>query len=252
MKKYISALLIYAVVTIAVTLPMSVPAQTAELLTNASVIKMLKDGFSAEIVIAKIRTSATQFDTTTEALKGLMQAGVPDPVVLAMVERTSPPADRTAAAPSAEVKVPDGQEIEIELTADISSQDVKKGDLVYFFVTQDVIVDGVTVIEKGATARAVVTTAKQATHWGQAGKIEWAMKDVMALDRSRIPVRFTKRAVGESKGGSVAISAVGLGVLFPPLALLAGLRKGKPAIIGAGNRYQVFVDGTAVLKGRAM
>ncbi|MBK6751263.1 MAG: hypothetical protein IPG67_15005 [Acidobacteria bacterium] len=46
---------------------------------------MVKTGLSAEIVIAKIRSSNVGFDTSTAALKVLSDAGVPESVVVVMI-----------------------------------------------------------------------------------------------------------------------------------------------------------------------
>ena len=124
------------------------------------------------------------------------------------------------------------------------------GDVVDFTVVRPVQIDGVTVFEKEAGARARITTSKRAGHWGKAGKLEWAMQDVMATDGNRIPARFTQRRIGDSKGGTVAVAAVATTVLLGPVGLLWGLKKGKPAIIPAGNRYKVFVSGDTKIKGK--
>jgi hypothetical protein len=147
----------------------------------------------------------------------------------------------------AEIKVPDGTEIEVQLKNNASGEDLKVGDIVDFTVLRPVLVNGVTVFEKDASARARITTAKRAGHWGHAGKLEWAMQDVQAADGTRVPARFTKRSTGDSKGGTVAVAAVATTVLLGPLGLLWGLKKGKPAIIPAGNRYSAFVSGDTKL-----
>jgi hypothetical protein len=41
---------------------------------------------SADIIIAKIKTSSCSFETSPAALKELKEAGVPDAVILAMVQ----------------------------------------------------------------------------------------------------------------------------------------------------------------------
>ena len=227
-------------------------------LSNQEIVDMIKAGLSAEVVIAKIKTSATGFDTSPAALQELKAAGVPDSVILAIVQpaaaTTTAPAPTAAAAPVeavVEVKVPDGTEIEIELQNNASGQELKVGDLVDFAVVRPVVVGGVTVFEKGASARARITTAKKAGRWGKAGKLEWAMQDIQAADGNRVPSRFTQRALGDSKGGTVAVAAVATTVLLGPLGLLWGLKKGKPAIIPAGNRYSVFVHGDTAVKGKA-
>ena len=131
-----------------------------------------------------------------------------------------------------------------------SGEELKVGNLVDFEVVKPVVINGVTVFEKQAAGRARITTAKRAGHWGKAGKLEWAMQDVLAVDGNRIPARFTQRQIGDSKGGTVAVAAVATTVLLGPIGLLWGLKKGKPAIIPAGNRYSVFVNGDTKIKGK--
>lgn len=223
-------------------------------LSNQDILEMLKSGISTEVIVAKIKSSTTKFDTSPEALQELKKANVPDAVVLAMVQ---PSTDTAVAATSSAnttpvtINVPDGTEIEIQLQNNLSGQEAKVGDLVDFTVVRPVIVNGVTIIEKDASARARVTTAKKAGRWGKAGKLEWAMQDVQAVDGNRIPARFSKRALGDSKGGTVAVAAVATTVLLGPIGLLWGLKKGKPAIIPAGNRYSVFVSGDTSVKANA-
>jgi len=252
MKKSITVFCIAAI--LAVTIPFATAqAQTvSEVLKNETVVKMLKDGLSPEIVVAKIKSSESAFDTSADAMTALKQAGVPDSVILAMVEagsKTLPAAQTPPTTEWVETKVADGQQFEIELARNASGEDLKVGDIVDFSVTQPVVVNNVTIIEKGAPARATITTAKRAGHWGRAGKLEWAMKDVMTADGNRVPVRFTQRLAGDSKGGTVAVAAVATTVLLGPLGLLWGLKKGKPAIIPAGNRYPVFIHGDVNVKG---
>jgi len=57
----------------------SVGAQ--EVLTNESVVEMVKAGLSERVIIAKIRNSPTKFDTQTDALIALKKNGVPEKVI---------------------------------------------------------------------------------------------------------------------------------------------------------------------------
>ena len=54
-------------------------------MTNDDVIALVQAGLSDGVVIEKIRTSATQFDTSTEALVRLKKAGVADGVIRLIV-----------------------------------------------------------------------------------------------------------------------------------------------------------------------
>ena len=59
---------------------------TASALTNKDVLEMLGAGLTAEVVIAKVKLSKCDFDTSPNGLKALKTANVPDSVILAMVQ----------------------------------------------------------------------------------------------------------------------------------------------------------------------
>jgi len=67
-------------------------------LTNQDVVDLVKTGLSSEIIVAKIKTSACQFDTSTAGLKGLKDAGVPDAVIVVMVDPSAKSAGMAGAA----------------------------------------------------------------------------------------------------------------------------------------------------------
>jgi len=91
----------------------ALPALAQEVLTNDSVTSMVKGGLSEAVVLARIRSSPANFDTSTSSLLALKKAGVSDKVIEAMV--TAPrsgaaaaaaPAAPTPAAPSAATSAP--------------------------------------------------------------------------------------------------------------------------------------------------
>ena len=59
-------------------------------LGNADIVKLVKAGLSAETIEAKIASSQTDFDTSTEALVALAGDGVPDRVIRAMIQHDGP------------------------------------------------------------------------------------------------------------------------------------------------------------------
>lgn len=65
----------------------SISVLAQSIITNENVAEMVKSGLSAEIIKAKIKSSETKFDTSTEALKKLSEQGIPESVVVAMIER---------------------------------------------------------------------------------------------------------------------------------------------------------------------
>src|ERR1044072_4172382 len=54
-------------------------------IANKEIIEMVKAGLTAEIIIAKIKSSPCQFDTSPSALVSLKEAGVADAVLLEML-----------------------------------------------------------------------------------------------------------------------------------------------------------------------
>ena len=82
-------------------LSLSLPGATSlaqEVLTNDSVIQMVKAGLPEAVVIAKIKSTSTKFDLKTDSLVSLKKAGVSDKVLEAMVAAGSGAAPSTAAA----------------------------------------------------------------------------------------------------------------------------------------------------------
>src|SRR6266436_3377756 len=63
-------------------------------LTNEDIIKLVQAKLPDSIVIAKIKSSSCNFDTTADGLIKLKQAGISDSVVQAMVE-APPPSEPT-------------------------------------------------------------------------------------------------------------------------------------------------------------
>jgi len=64
----------------------STQPQAQVALTDSDVVGMVKAGIGAEIIVAKIKTTSCSFETSPATLKELKDAGVPDSVILAMVQ----------------------------------------------------------------------------------------------------------------------------------------------------------------------
>ena len=74
----------YAVLII--TLASSARFAVAETITNNDVLRLIETGISSSLVILKIETSDTEFDTSTDALIKLTEASVPSDVLEAMIK----------------------------------------------------------------------------------------------------------------------------------------------------------------------
>lgn len=199
-------------------------------------------------------TSIAQSSVVTTAAAEIIQ---PSPSTV----EVSSPAQRL----SREVKLPAGTIIDVEVAYTVNSKDVRLGEQISFRVLIPIMVDGVAVIEKDALVTARVTRAKRGGHWGKAGRLTWSMEDVVAVDNTRIPLapetaasadklwslenkptnNGTRMGQGSVKGtshtGEVAARTIISGVLFPPLALMNGFKRGGNAVLPEGRRFVVAV-----------
>ena len=99
MKRMRGVLVLFLVVAVSLSLP-GATSLAQEVLTNDSVIQMVKAGLPEAIVIAKIKGTATKFDLKTDSLVSLKKAGVSDKVLEAMVAAGSASAAPTTAMPA--------------------------------------------------------------------------------------------------------------------------------------------------------
>jgi hypothetical protein len=253
MKRATALILTLSLTTITVAQPSMQEAaqkqdqQIASQLTNKDVLEMMKAGLAPEVIVAKVKSTNGNFDTSPAALTELKSAGVPDLVIMAMLSSSTLQPTLTE---DAEIKIPDGTGVEIELASAISSKSAKEGEVVDFIAAEPVVINGTTVIEKGARARGVIAVAKKAGRWGKAGKLAWVMQDVAAVNGTKIPVRMERRLSGDSKGGTVATGAIVTGLIFFPAAPLWGFKKGKDSVLAAGKRFVAFINGEVTLKGK--
>jgi len=81
-----------------------------EVMTNQTVVEMVKAGLSERVIVAKIRTSPTNFDVRADALIALKKNGVPEKVIEAILSPSAsaesspsgaPPSASAAAVPPA-------------------------------------------------------------------------------------------------------------------------------------------------------
>lgn len=129
----------------------------------------------------------------------------------------------------AEIKLSSGTVISLENSAEINSENLVVGQTIDFFVADDVKVNGVTVIRRGAPAKAQVTRVQKAKGLGKEGSVEVEVKTVKAVDGT--DVRLTSAKVFE-EGEDRQTAAILLGIL---VCILFLTKKGKNAVIAPGT-----------------
>jgi hypothetical protein len=160
-----------------------------------------------------------------------------------------------------ELKIPAGTPIDIQTTDIISSMDTKAGDLISFRVLVPVKVNDTIVIGNNALVTARIVKAKRAGHWGKAGKLAWMMQDVVAVDLTRVSLTANpdfpggqQGVTGQSHGAEVATKTAVMGallaptIIFAPLALMNGFKRGEQAVIPEGRRFVVYVQKDTIVR----
>lgn len=166
------------------------------------------------------------------------------------------PAAAPAASTAAKVDVPaassappppntllDGTTVKLRLAENLSSETNKTGDSVAFEVTEEVDVDGVAVIPKGAQALASVTDAEPKRRMGRGGKLDVNIDSVRLADGEKAQLRAQKDAKGGGHVGAMTGAMVGTAIVFFPAAPLFLFMHGKSVEIPKGTEVTAFVQG---------
>lgn len=120
---------------------------------------------------------------------GLPQADTPSRERTPYDERQKPPAVAAAPKVTGFILVKDTP-VRMRLTKGLSSATAHAGDAVECEVLDDVLVDGVLVIARGATATGMVAEAEIKKRFGHDGKVAISITVVQLADNETAPVRM--------------------------------------------------------------
>ena len=163
-----------------------------------------------------------------------------------------------AAAPAAQAQQPatappqtppppntllDGTPVKLRLAENLSSETNKTGDSVPFEVTEEVDVDGIAVIPKGAQALATVTDAEPKRRMGRGGKLDVNVDSVRLADGEKAQLRAVKDTKGGGHVGAMTGAMVATSVVFFPAAPLFLFMHGKSVEIPKGTEVTAFIQG---------
>src|SRR5271167_1053661 len=137
----------------------------------------------------------------------------------------------------------DGTPIKLRLSQTVSSADAHVNDRVEFEVLEDVMVNNVVVIQKGATALATVTEAVPKRRMARGGKLEIVMDSVRLVDGEKVALRAVKDGKGGGHTGGMTIGIVAAAIVFWPAAPLFLLMHGKDITFPKGTDVPTFING---------
>jgi hypothetical protein len=163
---------------------------------------------------------------------------------------SSAPQTPLPANPSAQYKTPlanprsgfiltDNTQVKLKFKETVTSKTATENQPIEFEVSEAIVLNGVTVIAKGATAKGIIAEVKHARMLGRKGKLTIILKEVQLTSGERVSLRSSQTQGGGLSAGTIAVSAI-----VTPFFLLMG---GKEAKYTAGTEFAAFVDGDYVL-----
>lgn len=136
---------------------------------------------------------------------------------------------------AARVPVRDGQTVSLKLRNILTTDNVRKNDVIEFEVSEDVLVNGHVVIAKGATARGKVVDVKGAYKPRDKGaEVVFEFSTVRAVDRQELPLR--PRPEKPRKGSGKDTEVHERSAIAGQIMRVVGADKGK--------EYDAYVDGS--------
>jgi hypothetical protein len=140
-----------------------------------------------------------------------------------------------------------GTAVKLRLAENLTSATAKVGRQVSFEVIEEIDVQGVPVIAKGAQALATVTTAESKKSMGRGGKLDVNIDSVRLVDGEKAALSATQNAKGAGHTGAMTARIVGTAIVFFPAAPLLLFIHGKDITIPEGTEVTAFVSGDVKL-----
>jgi PEGA domain len=137
----------------------------------------------------------------------------------------------------------DGTAVKLRLAENLTSATAKTGQQVLFEVVEEVDVEGVPVVAKGAQALATVTTAETKKSMGRGGKLDVNIDSVRLVNGDKAMLRATAGGKGGGHVGAMTAGMVGTAIVFFPAAPLLLFIHGKDITIPKGTEVTAFVQG---------
>jgi PEGA domain-containing protein len=137
----------------------------------------------------------------------------------------------------------DGTPVKLRLSQTISSADAKVGQEIPFEVVEEVKVDDVVVLPKGATAIGTVTDCNAKKSMGRAGKLNMSISYARLADQEKVALRATQDNKGGGHVGAMTGAMVATSIVFFPAAPLFLFIHGKDITIPQGTEITSFVEG---------
>jgi hypothetical protein len=200
-------------------------------LSVAEIEKMLAGGVPSDVIVLKVKQAKARFNLSAVDILALKNAGASADLMKVMISGET---GRVAEAEG--ITIPDGTEVKLLLKNPVSSATARQEQRIEFTASEQVVVHGVTVIEKGAPAVGHVMEAQPAKGFGRKGKLNFSIDTVQSRSGENIRLRSSKTAIGSDSYGKAGVVTL----LTGPFGALV---KGKDIEVPAGTEFTIYIDG---------
>lgn len=231
--------------------PVPLKASNPSVLTNKDILELQKAGLPQQVVVAKIKSSQCNFDTSPSQLSQLKSAGLADSVILAMVEASAPasaaPPVNVPAMAHRKIVLEDNTPVHLVLSDNLSSASATTGQTISFEVSEDVIVEGIVVVPRESLAWGTVTDAQAKRRLGRAGHLDVNIDKVRLADGEKVLLSATSHAKGASHTAGMTAGIVATSLVVWPAAPFFLFMHGHDVTIPKGTKIEAFINGDVTL-----
>lgn len=151
------------------------------------------------------------------------------------------------AVASAQVEIPEGTHLRVQLEEDISSASAEQGQAVKLTLLEEIKIGGTVVIPQGAAVTGTVVEAV-AKKLVRAGKLDISVDSVAAADGEQISLRYSTEEKNSSQALRDGIMKAGATMVLGPAAPLLAVMRAKDVTMSKGLVVDVYTDESHTLK----
>jgi len=137
----------------------------------------------------------------------------------------------------------DATPVRLRLSENLSSADAKTGQTIDFEVLEEVKVNDIPVIPKGALAWGTVTDAEHKKRMARGGKLNVTIDNVRLADGEKAALRGSKDTSGGGHTGAMTAGIVATAIVIWPAAPFFLFMHGKDTTIPKGTEITAYING---------
>lgn len=160
-----------------------------------------------------------------------------------MVQAAPLLAGHSQQAPVQAFVLQDGTPVKLRLSRNLSSADARTGDQVDFEVLEEIRINNIVVVPKGATALGTITEAQAKRRMARGGKLNVNIDSVRLADGEKATLRAVREANGGGHTGAMTGAMVATSLLVWPAAPFFLFMHGKDVTIPKGTEVPSYING---------